>query len=78
MSEITCSRCGTRSASLDRPPLPGALGEMVVSRTCPRCWQEWRGMQVKIINEYRLSPADPKHFDYLVTQMKAFLHLEPA
>jgi Fe-S cluster biosynthesis and repair protein YggX len=32
-------------------------------------------MQVKIINEYRLSPVDPQQFEFLLAQMKAFLSL---
>jgi Fe-S cluster biosynthesis and repair protein YggX len=33
-------------------------------------------MQVRVINEYRLVPADPQHFEYLIAQMKAFLNLK--
>jgi Fe-S cluster biosynthesis and repair protein YggX len=33
------------------------------------------GMQVKVINEYRLSPADPKQFEFLMAQLAAFLNL---
>jgi Fe-S cluster biosynthesis and repair protein YggX len=76
MAEITCSRCGAVSKPLERQPLPGKIGELVAAHTCPACWREWMGMQVRVINEYRLSPAEPQHFEYLVSQMKVFLNLK--
>jgi len=33
-------------------------------------------MQVRVINEYRLMPAEPQHYEYLLSQMKAFLNLK--
>ncbi len=74
MTDVTCSRCGDTAAGLDRPPFTGPVGEKVREQVCAACWREWLGMQVKVINEYRLSPAHPEHFDFLVKQMKAFLN----
>ena len=45
---------------------------------CAVCWQEWKGMQVKLINEYRLSPLEPQHFEWLMGQMRTFLNLADA
>ena len=28
---------------------------------CSACWQEWEGVEVKVINEYRLNFMDPEH-----------------
>ena len=53
MAEVHCIRCGATRAGLERPPLPGAAGTEVAARVCAVCWQEWKGMQVKLINEYR-------------------------
>ncbi len=75
MADVTCSRCGNTGAGLDQAPMPGKVGERILGQACAVCWKEWLGMQVKIINEYRLSPADPRHFDSLVAQMSAFLNL---
>jgi Fe-S cluster biosynthesis and repair protein YggX len=60
---------------MDRAPLPGKYGEMVQAQTCSACWDEWKGIQVKLINEYRLTVTDPAHFDRLMTEMAAFLSL---
>ncbi len=75
MAELTCSRRGNTAAGLERAPLPGRIGEQVQGQVCAACWKEWLGMQVKVINEYRLSPMEPEHFDFLLTQMKAFVNL---
>jgi Fe-S cluster biosynthesis and repair protein YggX len=76
MDRVHCSRCGNDGEVLDRPPLPGVLGERVVRQTCASCWQEWLGAQVILINENRLSGADSRHVDYLLGQMQVFLNLQ--
>jgi Fe-S cluster biosynthesis and repair protein YggX len=77
MEDTGCSRCGAAPfTSLERPPLPGPIGERVKDRVCPACWREWLGMQVRVINEYRLVPADPQHYEYLLAQMREFLSLK--
>ena len=75
MAEVTCSRCGNTAAGLDQAPLPGRVGELVRDQVCAACWREWLAMQIKIINEYRLSPVEPRHFDFLLAQLKAFVNL---
>ena len=75
MPESTCSRCESGTAGLDGPPLPGELGKKVQAAICPACWKEWLGTQVKLINEYRLSPVNPEHFAFLVREMKTFLKM---
>ena len=78
MAEVHCKRCGATRAGLPQPPLPGPAGAQVQADICALCWQEWKGMQVKLINEYRLSPLDPRHFEFLMTQMRTFLNLGEA
>ena len=78
MADVTCRRCGETRAGLAHPPLPGEAGAEVQGNICAVCWQEWKGMQVKMINEYRLSPLDPQHFQYLMSQMRVFLRLAEA
>lgn len=76
MSKVLCSRCGTEGDALERPPMPGEIGRQVHAQVCATCWREWLGVQVKLINEYRLSPLDPKHFEFLVEQARAHLNLK--
>lgn len=74
MANVTCSRCGSEGQGLERPPLPGRAGESIQRQVCAACWGEWLSAQVKYINEYRLNPLDPKHFDFLMAQAKTFLN----
>ena len=78
MTAITCSRCGKSAAP---PPAVrvahmGAASPLILAAICASCWSEWEGVEVKVINEYRLSPLDPKHLDLLMAQLKTFLNLQ--
>ena len=75
MADVTCSRCGNTTAGLASQPFTGPIGAAIAEQVCAACWKDWMGMQVKVINEYRLSPLDPKHFDLLMAQLKTFLNL---
>jgi len=75
MAEVRCSRCGSTAPGLDRPPLPGEPGRLVQRHTCRACWDEWKGTQVKLINEYRLNVVNPDHYDRLVREMRTWLNL---
>jgi len=78
MTHERCARCGRSDEALERPPLPGELGRTLAERICAVCWKEWLARQVILINEHRLSPADPQHYAFLVREMRAFLGLEAA
>ena len=75
MAEIQCARCGSRNEGLARAPLPGAAGEAVLEQVCAVCWDEWKRVQVKLINEYRIDVTDPRHYEGLIQEMAAFLNL---
>jgi Fe-S cluster biosynthesis and repair protein YggX len=76
--EINCARCGSTTESLAQPPMPTALGREVQQRVCPACWKEWMGMQVMLINEYRLNLVDPQVRLQLEDEARRFLNLAPA
>ena len=78
MPIVTCTRCKSERPGLDRAPLPGEAGKTILACVCAACWQEWLKTQVKYINEYRLSPLDPRHFEFLLEQARAFLKLPGA
>jgi len=75
MSDVQCSRCGAASAGLARAPLPGRPGELVLAQTCSACWDEWKRVQVKLINEYRIDLRNPESYAQLLQEMSAFLSL---
>ena len=75
MANLKCVRCGDDSPALAKPPFNDALGKKIHASVCQHCWAEWMGMQIRIINEYRLSLGDPQAQKALTEQMLAFLKL---
>lgn len=73
--EMTCARCGTTTEALPKPPMPTRLGEEIRDRVCPACWKEWMGVQVMLINEYRLNLVDPQVRHQLEAELRRFLNL---
>jgi Fe-S cluster biosynthesis and repair protein YggX len=74
---ITCTRCGQPGdpPPPHRVPFTSAAKDKVLSSICSACWKEWEGMEVKVINEYRLSFMDPQHRDMLKRTCLEFLKL---
>jgi Fe-S cluster biosynthesis and repair protein YggX len=74
---ITCARCGQSG----EPPEAKRVGfqrtfkEQVLGQVCAACWKEWEGMEVKVINEYRLNFMDPQHREMLQKACADFLQL---
>jgi Fe-S cluster biosynthesis and repair protein YggX len=58
---------------LDRVPYPGALGQRIYDNISKEAWQLWLRHQTMLINEYRLSPIEPKARKFLVEEMEKFL-----
>ncbi|MFU8833272.1 MAG: oxidative damage protection protein [Wenzhouxiangella sp.] len=70
---IHCAYLNEDAEGLERPPLPGELGQRIYERISKPAWQRWLAHQTMLINEKRLSPIDPAHRKYLVEQAEAFL-----
>ena len=77
---ITCARCGqtAEAAPANRVPFAPAVKEKVLGSICASCWKEWEGMEVKVINEYRLNFMEPEHRAMLQRACLDFLGLPPA
>jgi len=77
---ITCVRCGKSAEPPEsrRVGFPRAFKEQVLGRVCAACWQEWEGMEVKVINEYRLNFMDPTHRAQLQKVCFEFFNLPAA
>ncbi|TVQ38525.1 MAG: oxidative damage protection protein [Wenzhouxiangella sp.] len=70
---VDCSFLQEPAEGLDRPPLPGELGQRIFENISKQAWQQWLAHQTMLINEKRLSPIDPEHRKYLFEQAEAFL-----
>ena len=69
---VQCVKLGREAEGLDFPPLPGALGKRIFEQVSKEGWQMWVQQQTRLINENRLSLADPKARKYLLDQTERF------
>ncbi|MEE4377233.1 MAG: oxidative damage protection protein [Candidatus Competibacteraceae bacterium] len=69
---VNCVRLKREAEGLDRQPYPGELGKRVFENVSKEGWQEWLKHQTMLLNEYRLSPVDPKSRAFLEEQMEKF------
>jgi Fe-S cluster biosynthesis and repair protein YggX len=69
---VHCVVLGAEAEGLDRPPYPGPLGQRVFENVSKQAWQKWLGHQTMLINEYRLSPIEPKAREFLEKEMEKF------
>jgi Fe-S cluster biosynthesis and repair protein YggX len=74
---LTCTRCAKTGEAppAHRVPFAAAVKEKVLASICADCWKEWEGMEVKVINEYRLSFVDPEHRAMLQKACLDFLNV---
>lgn len=75
---MKCVKLGKEAEGLDRPPYPGDLGKRIFDNVSKEAWQMWMRQQTILINEYRLSPIDPKARAFLEEQMEKFFFGEGA
>jgi len=80
MTTITCTRCGLVGAQppAHRVPFAGPDKERILSEVCAECWKLWEDMEVKVINEYRLSFLDREHRAFLQKSCTDFLFNQKA
>jgi Fe-S cluster biosynthesis and repair protein YggX len=69
---VNCVILGKEAEGLDFPPYPGELGKRVFENVSKEAWQRWLKHQTMLINEYRLTPVDPKARKFLEEEMEKF------
>ena len=69
---VNCVKLGREAEGLDFPPLPGELGKRVFENVSKEAWQGWVKFQTMLINENRLSLADPRARKYLADKLEAY------
>jgi len=70
--QVNCVMLGAEAEGLDRPPYPGELGMRIYENVSKEAWQRWLGHQTMLINEYRLTPIEPKARKFLEAEMEKF------
>ncbi|MGL4997290.1 MAG: oxidative damage protection protein [Deefgea sp.] len=69
---VQCVKLGREAEGLDFPPLPGELGKKVYDAVSKEAWAAWVKHQTMLINENRLSLADPSARKYLQQQLENY------
>ena len=70
---VQCVKLDKELPGLERPPYPGDLGKRIYLNVSQEAWTSWVQHQTMLINEYRLTTADPKARKYLEEEMEKFL-----
>jgi Fe-S cluster biosynthesis and repair protein YggX len=63
---------GHEAEGLDQPTYPGELGQRIFDNVSKEAWQRWLSHQTMLLNEYRLTPVDPKARKFLEEEMEKF------
>ena len=69
---VQCVLLGVEAEGLDYPPYPGEIGQRLFESVSKQAWQQWLAHQTMLINEYRLTPIEPKARQFLEQEMEKF------
>lgn len=69
---VHCVKLGREAEGLERQPYPGEIGKRIYENVSKEAWQMWLDHQTMLINENRLTPADPKARALLEKEMVKF------
>jgi Fe-S cluster biosynthesis and repair protein YggX len=75
---VRCIKLGVESEGLDHLPYPGELGKRIFENVSKLAWQQWLRQQTMLINEYRLTPFEPRARQFLEEQMAQFFFRDGA
>lgn len=75
---VQCVKLDKEAPGLERPTYPGDLGKRIYLNISKEAWDSWVQHQTMLINEYRLTPVDPKARKFLEEEMEKFLFTDNA
>lgn len=75
---VHCVKLGKEAPGLKFPPFPNELGKRIYNNVSQEAWDGWLRYQTMIINENRLSLADPRARQYITQQMENYFFGEGA
>ncbi len=67
---VKCVKLGRELPGLDRVPFKNELGKRLYENVSKEAWQAWLRHQTMLVNENRLSLADPRARKWLAEQME--------
>ncbi|MCB1807071.1 MAG: oxidative damage protection protein [Candidatus Competibacteraceae bacterium] len=71
--KVFCLVLQHEAEGLERPPYPGEIGQRIYQNISREGWQQWLQRLAAIMNENRLSTADPKTLEVIEQHMLGFL-----
>ena len=69
---VQCVVLKREAPGLERVPYPGELGKRIFDNVSKEAWARWLQQQTMLINEYRLTPIEPKARKFLEGEMEKF------
>lgn len=69
---VQCVLLKREAPGLERIPYPGPLGQRIFDAVSQEAWAGWVRHQTMLINEYRLTPVDPKARKFLEAEMEKY------
>lgn len=70
--QVQCVVLKRQAEGLERPTYPGDLGRRIYENVSKEVWGRWVRHQIMLLNEYRLSPVDPKARKFLEAEMEKY------
>ena len=76
-NQMTCTRCESAIPGVEGfIPFVGELKARIAAEICNGCWLEWKDLQIKIINEYKLHMGEPEHRKVLDDHANKFFRFD--
>lgn len=75
---VQCAKLGRELEGLDKPPFTGELGQRIYDSISKEAWKLWTQHMTMVVNEFRLSMANPDSQKILLEQMEQFFFGEGA
>lgn len=69
---VTCVKLGRELPGLEKPPIPGPLGERIYENVSAEGFALWQPHMTIMINHYGLNPVDPDTRKLLRAEMEEF------
>ena len=73
-----CVKLGRELPGLEKPPVPGELGQRIYDNISQEAWEMWQEHSRLLINHYGLNLADPDSRQILRQEMEKFFFGEDA
>ena len=70
--KVHCIKLDKEAEGLNAVTYPGELGKRIYEQVSQEAWQMWLSHQTMLINEYRLTPIEPKSREFLEEEMEKF------